>query len=58
MYGEARDKLIVSQLAEWYHEHALAALNEKTKRFSAQIVVYPKKVGIKSYKSRWGSCNS
>lgn len=56
--GEKRDKLIVSQLTEWYQEHALIALQEKAKRFSAQLVVWPKKVGIKSYKSRWGSCNS
>jgi len=56
--GEVKDKLIVSQLAEWYHEHALIALKEKAKRFAAQIVVEPKSVGIKSYKSRWGSCNS
>ncbi|MBN1545923.1 MAG: M48 family metallopeptidase [Syntrophaceae bacterium] len=56
--GEARDRMIVAQLTDWYQEHALIALKEKAKRFSAQVVVQPKKVGIKSYKSRWGSCNS
>ena len=56
--GEARDKLIVTQLTEWYQEHALIAIGEKVKKFSAQIVVQPKKIGIKGYKSRWGSCNS
>jgi len=56
--GEARDTLIVSQLTEWYQEQAEKALKNKAKRYSAQIVVEPKSVGIKSYKSRWGSCNS
>ena len=56
--GEQRDELIVSQLTEWYQEQAEKALKNKAKRYSTQIVVQPKKVGIKSYKSRWGSCSS
>ena len=56
--GEARDKLIVSQLTEWYQEQAEKAFKNKAKRYSTRIVVQPKNIGIKNYKSRWGSCSS
>jgi len=56
--GRIRNILIATQLTIWYKEHALLALEEKAKRYSTQIVVQPKRVGIKNYKSRWGSCSS
>jgi predicted metal-dependent hydrolase len=55
--GEARGRLIVSQLTKWYQEQAALAIEEKVNSFSAQIAVQPKKVGIKNYRSRWGSCS-
>ena len=56
--GETRDHLIVSQLTEWYQEQAAVIIDEKVNGFSAQIAVRPKKIRIKNYRSRWGSCNA
>jgi len=56
--GKTRDHRIVSRLTVWYQQHALEHLQEKVRRFSAQLVVQPSHVGIKNYRSRWGSCTS
>jgi len=56
--GETRDRLIVSQLTEWYLEKAAVVIEERVNRFSAQIAVGPRKIRIKNYRSRWGSCNA
>lgn len=56
--GETRDRLIVSQLTEWYMEKAAEVIEERVNGFSAQLTVRPRKIGIKNYRSRWGSCNA
>lgn len=53
-----RDSIVVQQLTNWYAEHAMDRLIEKTKRYGQQIGVSPTSVGIKGFRSRWGSCHS
>ena len=52
-----RQKAVQSLLRDWYREHALKRLQEKSKRFSKVIGVEPVSVSIKDYKARWGSCS-
>ena len=44
-------------LVDWYTQHAELRLKEKTKRLSKILGVSPRSVGVKDYKSRWGSCS-
>ena len=44
-------------LIQWYQARAEAKLKEKSERFAKMIGVTPVSVGIKSFKSRWGSCH-
>lgn len=55
---EEREYLILTQLSNWYREHALERLRIKSERFSEVIGVHPSSIGVKAYKSRWGSCTS
>lgn len=41
----------------WYRQQAEALLSERTRQLSQQTGLVPGKIQIKSYKSRWGSCN-
>ena len=41
----------------WYRERAEKKLREKSERFAKQMGVTFASVGIKSFKSRWGSCS-
>lgn len=45
-------------LEDWFREKALQKLTEKTIRHAEQIGVNPKKISIREYKSRWGSCTA
>ncbi len=47
---------VKSSLAQWYAAQALFRLQEKTCRYASIIMVEPKSVRVKSYKSKWGSC--
>lgn len=53
-----REQVVVSSLANWYQEHALERLLEKSERLSKLIDHCPSSVAVKAYKSRWGSCTS
>lgn len=44
-------------LTGWYRLHAEAKIQEKAARYALVIGVQPKSVGIKTFKSRWGSCH-
>jgi predicted metal-dependent hydrolase len=44
-------------LEDWFKDHALQRLQDKTERFAKIVGVSPKSVSIKSYKARWGSCS-
>ena len=53
-----KENTVKKFLEEWYQERALVKLQEKTKRLARKVGVEPKSVTIKSYKGRWGSCNT
>ncbi|XOF33464.1 MAG: M48 family metallopeptidase [Candidatus Electrothrix sp. YB6] len=55
---EQREYLIREQLVSWFREHAVVRLQEITARYAQQMTVVPASVGIKSYRSRWGSCHA
>ena len=54
---EHRKTYIQDKLALWYKEHAQQRLSEITERYAGIIGVHPQTIGIKSFKSRWGSCS-
>jgi predicted metal-dependent hydrolase len=56
--GKKNTDAIRNALIHWYKEKAERKLNEKVDRLVKIASFKPKSVGIKSYKSRWGSCSS
>lgn len=50
-------ELIRNALVRWYRTQAENRFNEKVERYAKIIRVTPTAVGIKTFKSRWGSCN-
>jgi predicted metal-dependent hydrolase len=55
--GEARDARIQQYLQNWYRSRALDRLQEKVTRYAKQIDVTPAGMGVRNFKSRWGSCD-
>ena len=53
-----RDRLVVEQLISWYRSRAIIRLRQKTIRYARQMGVVPVAVGLKDYKSQWGSCHT
>ena len=51
--GKVRDAL-----TRWYRTHAEQKLQEKVERYAGVIGVSPAAVGFRTFKSRWGSCDS
>jgi predicted metal-dependent hydrolase len=51
-------KAIRSTLICWYKQHAEQYLNSRTAWFSNKTGLTPRSITIKTYKARWGSCNS
>ncbi|EGG98231.1 Putative predicted metal-dependent hydrolase [gamma proteobacterium IMCC2047] len=49
--------MVRNALVRWYKRLAAQKLQEKVKRFAPMVGVEPAGVGIKSFKSRWGSCS-
>jgi predicted metal-dependent hydrolase len=45
-------------LTRWYRTHAEKKLREKAGRYARVLGVCPTAVGIKAFKSRWGSCDN
>jgi len=56
--GAVRDQIVREQLIKWYQEHAVDQLTTKTGQYGRQMKLLPVSVGVKGYKSRWGSCHS
>ena len=50
-------KKIRDMLSEWYRLHAEQKLQDKAERYAKIIGVSPRSVGVRSFKSRWGSCH-
>ena len=51
-------EMIRDALTSWYKSHAEIKFREKIKRYAKMIDVKYSSIGIKSYKSRWGSCST
>ncbi len=49
--------LIEALVTEWYLAHATKKFQEKTERYSKIVGATPASVGMKTLKSRWGSCS-
>jgi len=58
MRGEAHREAVIASLTRWYKRQAKAVLNERTSLLASRLGKEPELVGIKSYRSRWGSCHS
>jgi hypothetical protein len=56
--GRNNPEKIRNALIQWYRIHAEQKLREKSARYARIIGVSPAAVRIKTFKSRWGSCDS
>ena len=56
--GSNNPHMVRNALVRWYQGQATHKLIEKTNRYAEQIAVKPTAINIKTYKSRWGNCNS
>ncbi len=55
--GVSKESNVHDALVEWYKNHALTRLKNKTKRYSKIMDVSPNLISVRDYKSRWGSCS-
>lgn len=51
------EHIIRDMLTHWYRNQAELRFSEKVKRYANVVGVEPTKVSVKTFKSRWGSCN-
>lgn len=56
--GKDQPHMIRNALLRWYKRRAESKLQDKAKRYAVIVGVEPAGVGIKSFKSRWGSCSA
>jgi len=50
--------MIRNAFVRWYKHHVEMKLRDKVKRYSVMVGVQPSGIGVKSFKSRWGSCST
>ncbi|MGS0827729.1 M48 family metallopeptidase [Shewanella sp. 0m-8] len=55
--GAKRSNLVRDAVIRWYKLNALRKIKEKVRRYSKVMGLEPKSIGIKTFKSRWGSCS-
>lgn len=51
------EHIIREMLVYWYRLQAEARFKEKVKRYASIVGVEPSDISVKTFKSRWGSCN-
>jgi predicted metal-dependent hydrolase len=51
------EHIIRDMLTHWYRTQAELRFKEKVKRYASIVGVEPSDVSVKTFKSRWGSCN-
>lgn len=56
--GTQQPHMVRNALVRWYKRQAEQKLTEKVDRFAPVVGVEPAEVGIRTFKSRWGSCTS
>lgn len=54
--GHEQPHMVRNALVRWYKRQAEQKLGEKVARFALLLGVEPAGVGVRSFKSRWGSC--
>ena len=50
------DALVRQLLISWYRERGVERLTEKVSKLSKQLSVTVESIGVRDFKSRWGSC--
>ena len=50
--------LVIAALTRWYKRQAKLVLTERTALLAGKLAKQPTLIGIKSYRTRWGSCHS
>lgn len=56
--GSEQPHVVRNALVRWYKRQAAQKLSEKVARFAPIVGVTPNGVGIKTFRSRWGSCTT
>jgi len=56
--GAEQPHMVRNALVRWYKRQAEQKLTEKVNRFAPVVGVEPGGVGIRTFKSRWGSCTA
>lgn len=56
--GADQPHMIRNALLRWYKQQASLKLTDKVTRFAPMLGVEPAGMGIKTFKSRWGSCTA
>jgi len=54
---EKKTDIIRRMIEKWYREQAETHLNQRSKKLAELIGKAPTYIGVKGYKSRWGSCH-
>lgn len=49
--------IVRNAVVRWYRTRAIERFRDKSKRYAEVVSSTPKSVGIKTFKSRWGSCS-
>lgn len=56
--GSEQPHMVRNALIRWYKRQAQQKLTDKVERFAPMVGVEPSGVGIKTFRSRWGSCTA
>ena len=56
--GGEQSHMVRNALVRWYKRHAQIKLQEKADRYTKIVGVDAGSIGIKTFKSRWGSCSA
>lgn len=56
--GKEQPHMVRNALVRWYKRQAQQKLADKVSRYAPMVGVQPNGVGIKTFKSRWGSCTA
>ncbi|PIS19674.1 MAG: M48 family peptidase [Zetaproteobacteria bacterium CG12_big_fil_rev_8_21_14_0_65_55_1124] len=58
MRGKPERDAVIAALTRWYKQQARLVLTERADLLTKKFGQQPTLIGIKSYRSRWGSCHS
>jgi len=56
--GKEQPHMVRNALERWYKHRAQLKLQQKVQRYASIVGVEPFLVGVKTFKSRWGSCSA